>query len=135
MTQQPVAIATLPPTASAVAPVITGDKGAYVDQNPDDGTLVTKNYDFDETWTIKNVGTTTWTTTDYYIADMTNSDQLAKKTWYFLKNDVAPNNIALLVVDMRSPGTSGQYKSSWCLINKANPSRCISIFDVTINVN
>ena len=135
VTQQPVAIATLPPTASAVAPVITGDKGAYVDQNPDDGTLVTKNYDFDETWKIKNVGTTTWTTTDYYIADMTNSDQLAKKTWYFLKNDVAPNNIALLVVDMRSPGTSGQYKSSWCLINKANPSRCISIFDVTINVN
>jgi hypothetical protein len=129
-----VAIATLVPTGTPIAPIPTGDKGAYVDQTVDDGTLVNKNTNFDQIFKIKNTGTTTWDTTNYYYADMTNSDQIAKKTWYFLQAEVKPNTIAQFTVDMKTPGTSGKYTSTWCLLNKANPSRCIVIFDTTINV-
>jgi hypothetical protein len=129
-----IAIATLPPTAAPVAPVLTGEKGLYMQQDPDDGSLIARNTDFDMTWEIKNVGTTTWNTTEYYYANMVTNDKLAKKTWYFLKNEIKPNDTGKLVVDMKTPDASGKYKSSWCLLNKANPTRCIVIFDVTINV-
>jgi hypothetical protein len=128
-----IAVATLPPTAAPPANT-SGDKGQYVDQNPDDGTLIQKNTDWDQEWKIKNVGTTTWTTTDYYYARMVDGDQIAKKSWYFLTADVKPNTIGIFYADMKTPGTSGQYVSSWCLINKANTSKCIVIFNVTINV-
>jgi hypothetical protein len=129
-----VAIATLVPTALPAAPIVTGDKGLLTNQDPDDGTLVNKNVNFDATFKVQNTGTSTWNTTDYYYAQLISGDQIAKKTWYFLPREVKPKDIVSLIVDMKTPDTSGKYKSSWCLLNKNNPTRCIVIFDLTINV-
>jgi len=129
-----IAIATLVPTAVPGAPVPTGDKAQYLQQDPDDGALFNKSTNFDQIWKIQNTGTTTWDTTNYFYADMIASDSIAKKNWYPLQYDVKPKDVYKFIVDMKTPDTSGKYKSSWCLINKANPTRCIAIFDTTINV-
>ena len=127
-----IAIATLPPTAAPVVDT-SGDKGILVNQDPDDGSLIGKNQDFDETFKIQNTGTTTWNPTDYDFR-LYSDNGLAKHNYYTLNQTVKPHEIVSAVVDMKTPNNSGQYKSSWCLINKNNISKCVALYWVIINV-
>ena len=112
----------------------TGDKAKYIDQDPDDGSKVGENIGFNEIFKVKNVGTTTWTTTDYYVAQLNASDSLTEQSWYNLRKDVKPGDTAAIITDMHTPSKSGTFESRWCLINKANPTKCLSIFSVSIVV-
>lgn len=128
------AIATLVPTA---APTVntTGDKAEYIDQDPDDGTTYGNDVGFNTTFQIKNTGTTTWDVDNYYLATMVSSDSLAEKNYALLREEVPPGKVTKIITDMHTPGTDGEYKSTWCFLNKNNPTKCLVIVYVTINVN
>ena len=129
----PPGVPQLPATAAATVDT-SGDKAEYIDQDPDDNTKIGENTGFNEVFKVKNVGSTTWTTTDYYVAQMNSTDALAEQSWFYIRKDVAPNGTASIITDMHTPQRSGTFESKWCLLNKANPLKCLAIFSVTIVV-
>lgn len=93
------------------------DKAVWVAQTPGDGTVFTPGEDFTLVWTVKNVGTTTWTT-DYqlrfYLGDpslrFTASD-------IKLPKEVKPNETIDLSLWMEAPHNAGDYTTIWVLSN------------------
>ena len=123
---------TLAPTATLIPTVkpVTGGGGVYptatrragpdqaqlISQDPKDGTAYSPGYEFDGTWTFKNIGTSTWTTGyEYRFASGTN---LAKAKIYTLKKSVAPGETITLITDMVTPSQGGRYTSYWQLVNE-----------------
>lgn len=116
---------TLIPTAnlssggSSVSPTATRrpgpDQAQYVSQDPQDGTLFQPGNTFDGTWTVKNIGTSTWDT--HYKIRFGGGTNLALKSLYYLKGTVAPGDTVKLITDMQAPSTAGRYVSYWQLLN------------------
>jgi len=94
------------------------DKGEWVAQTPGDGTILTAGQDFTLTWTIKNAGTTTWTTDyllRYYLGDQTLRmgavDQKFSKA-------VKPTESIDFTLNMKAPAANGDYTTIWVMTNK-----------------
>lgn len=125
---QPAATATSLPTVRPT--VVSGGGGIFptatrrsgpdlaqlVDQEPRDGTVFNPSADFDGVWTLKNIGTSTWTTDyDYRFAGGTN---YASANSFPLPHAVKPGETVRLVTDMKAPSEGGRTVSNWELINE-----------------
>jgi hypothetical protein len=130
-TVEPTATATVTPevtatseaTVAVVQPSATvalsnGDKAEWVTQSPADGTSMYPGQDFTLVWTLKNVGTTTWTTSyqvRYYLGGTVlrfgASDQKFSK-------EVKPGESIDLTLSMEAPQDGGDYTTQWVLTNK-----------------
>jgi hypothetical protein len=117
---------TLQPTATqpglstnTPAPLVTAtnptspDVGEWVSQSPADNTAFAPGAAFKMTWTIKNVGKSTWTRA-YQLRFYANS-QLGGPSAINFNKDVPPGETIDLTIDMTAPSTPGDYHSIWVL--------------------
>jgi len=117
---------TLPPTATVPGlptntprPAATAtsqrspDAAEWVTQSPADYSTFAPGTPFKMTWTIRNVGTSTWTRA-YQLRFFANHQLGAPAAVNFSK-DVPPGDTIDLTVDMIAPTTPGDYHSLWVL--------------------
>jgi hypothetical protein len=125
----PTAVVIVQPTKSSggsyVAPTASPYKASFISQSPFDGAKFKPNEDFDGVWTLKNIGTKTWTSKYYF--RFVKGDQIAREDHYYIKEDVAPGSTYKLVMDMKAPQDAGNYISRWELVND-NGERFFSFY-------
>lgn len=105
------------PVAPTSARPTVADKASWVSQNPVDGTVLAPGQEFTMTWTIKNIGTTTWNTSyqlRYYLADATLRFGAADIRF---PKEVKPGENIDLTVGMKAPSAAGDYTTIWVLTN------------------
>jgi hypothetical protein len=112
-------IPTIKPPSGVVYPTATRragpDQAQFISQEPLDGTDFSAGQEFDGAWTLKNVGTTTWSVDyDYRFSGGTNFSPVK---FYALPKSVAPGETITLYADMVAPDTAGRYVSYWELCN------------------
>ena len=101
------------------APLVTAtnptspDVGEWVSQSPADNTVFAPGAAFKMTWTIKNVGKSTWTRS-YQLRFYANN-QLGGPSAINFSKDVPPGETIDLTVDMTAPPATGDYHSIWVL--------------------
>jgi len=124
ITTAPLATAALPtaaPTAVPPTPEPTQDtcnRASWIeDVTIPDGSVFLPNKDFVKTWRIKNVGTCTWNTG--YAVVYYNGDQMGAPAATQLLGNVAPGATVDLSVNMKSPGTNGNYHGDFMLRSDA----------------
>jgi len=91
------------------------DKAEWIGQTPGDGTTFTPGEDFTLTWSVKNTGTTTWTTSymlRFYLGDSTL--RFAAADIKFPK-EVKPNESVDISLKMEAPHNTGDYTTIWVL--------------------
>jgi hypothetical protein len=116
------------PTASRIP---AADKAQWIGNSPADGTTMSPGVKFDIIWTIKNVGTTTWSkqyTYRYYSGAKLNEN----KNSYFLRSEILPGQQGDMIVDGLSPATPGEYYTLWVITNADGTN--FGQFDITIKV-
>ena len=108
-------------TSGTPIPTWTPDPYAceYVTEDPLDGPQMT-GWNYDKTWTFRNVGTNTWTVADYYIK-WDKGDDISPQHIYKIPHDVAPYETVVFTVDVIvpiTPITEGvAYTDYWQLIS------------------
>jgi len=128
-TQQGTVIATLPggtpgspiPTLPGVKPTTIGgtpaavpDKMLYLGQAVPDGTKFNAGAQFTMSWTIQNVGTTTWDKT--YKVRLYGGNRYGVAD-FPIPSTVKPQATVKLSVQMTAPNKSGDYNSIWVITN------------------
>lgn len=119
-TKPPTATAAVSPTALATQPAGAAnipDKAEWVSNTPADNSVLRPGEEFQIVWNVKNTGTTTWT--PQYSYRFFGGDQFHKSATYNLTADVAPNQVAKLVVDAVAPTSEGEYRTNWVLTNSS----------------
>lgn len=124
-----------PLTAQTPISNIKLDKCQWMEQDPPDNTSIAANTGFSTTWVLKNSGGSTWS--KQYRAVWYNtigSDRIGpgQPIIFDLTNDVAPNEVYRLKVEMQASLIPGKYYSLWALQNSLGTTFCS--FDLTINV-
>jgi hypothetical protein len=105
-------------TLTAPTPTVnTNNKAAYVSQTIPDGTVFEPGETFTMTWTVKNVGTTTWTTA--YLLRFFAGNTFGAAREYPLSREVAPNDTIEISIPMKAPTTAGDYRTDWVLSDVA----------------
>ena len=94
------------------------DKAEWVAQSPGDGTILSPGQDFTLMWTVKNIGTTTWTT-DYQLRYYLVEQSLRMGAIDIkLPKEVKPNESVDLTLAMKAISTTGDFTTIWVLTNK-----------------
>lgn len=91
----------------------TGDQAKWVSQSIQDGTRFAPNEAFNMTWTLRNVGVTTWT--DGYRLRFYSGNVMGAPNEIALDRDVAPNETIDITINMRAPATAGRYRTDWVM--------------------
>ncbi|MEA4908608.1 MAG: hypothetical protein GYA17_11525 [Chloroflexi bacterium] len=128
ITSSPTATSTLaatiaPPTATrppqTLAPTFTltpGPLSCGIDlQIPSAGTVLTPGQDFDGRWTLRNIGTETWSASNVDFVFAGGQRMHEGGDTLDLNGDVAPDGTVDFVIDMNAPGGAGTYTTSWAL--------------------
>ena len=108
----------LTPTESNVTqqpPTSGSDAASWLANDPPDNTEFAPGDEFTVTWTIENIGTSTWTTS-YYIQFAT-GEQMGAVEKIFLPYPVPPNRNVQISVDFVAPESTGSKRSDWKLVN------------------
>jgi hypothetical protein len=95
----------------------TGNRAQWVSQSVADDTIFAPNETFSMTWTLKNVGTTTWTAG--YMLRFYSGDALNAPKEVLLERDVLPGDLVDITVEMRAPARTGEYPSVWVMSDEA----------------
>jgi hypothetical protein len=90
-----------------------------VKQSPENGKTYKPNANFDAVWTVKNIGSETWTTTDVDYR-YKSGDKIHEIEIYDLPKNIKPDESIDLVVDMKAPDEEGKYKTTWGLQRGSN---------------
>ena len=95
--------------------VVSGTDGAtFVSETIPDNTVMTPGQSFTKTWTLKNTGTTTWTTgATGYTLNYQSGDHMTTTGYLTLASTVAPNGQTTFSVALTAPTTPGTYTGSW----------------------
>ena len=94
----------------------TGDDGRWIaDLTVQDYTIFYENEYFKKVWTVRNVGTTTWTT-DYSLVNV-DDNNWGEDLVIPLTQTVAPGEDVNLSVEVRAPYGLGEHWSRWFLMN------------------
>ncbi len=102
------------PTAT---PVIT-DKVEFVkDVTIPDGANIDSGDKFTKTWQLKNIGTTTWTTS--YSLVFVSGNAMGAAASIPLTKNVAPGETVDLSIEFTAPEKAGSYQSYWMLRNSS----------------
>ncbi len=123
-TPPPAPVQTLPPAptqptggGNTTLPADSPDKMRLVSESIPDGSNYWQGERFTKSWTLENVGTTTWTTSYqliYYDGTILSGEILAVS----IQNPVKPGVQVEISVPMEAPDTLGTYISYWRLINE-----------------
>lgn len=144
-TNTPQATATLAATATSSLPTATAtsaftptatksaipDKAEFVGQNIADGTKFNPNDTFTLVWTVKNVGTSTWTTD--YLLRLYAGNALGSPASVKFPKSVKPGETVEFSLNMVAPSAGGSYQSTWVMtnLNGINFSNMYIIIEVT----
>ena len=101
------------PTNTGQAPAVP-DKMLYISQAVPDSTKFSGGDQFTMSWTIQNVGTTTWDNT--YNIRFYGGDRFGVQN-FAIPSTVKPQGTVKLSVQMTAPSNSGQYNSIWVITN------------------
>jgi uncharacterized lipoprotein YajG len=105
---------TVASTLSVTTPVTgTENLAQWVSQTVADNTIFTPSQTFTMTWTLKNVGNSTWTAgymLRYYSGDTFNAPKEIP-----LGREVLPGGTVDIVIHMRAPAKIGSYRSDWVM--------------------
>ncbi len=102
-------------TQSSVKPPVAAKSFQWVSNDPADGTIIVAGTKFDIVWTVKNVGTTAWTTA--YSYGYFSGDKFFEHLRYNIKSSVASGSETKVIVDAVAPSKSGTYYTWWKMIN------------------
>ena len=102
---------TIPPTLP-----VTNDLVEFIGNDPADGTVFEPGEAFTVTWTLKNVGQTTWTTS-YQIRFFSGERLGTGSNSYSFPQAVAPGQTLSISAEFTAPTKAGEYKSNWVLTN------------------
>lgn len=91
------------------------DLAAWLANDPPDNTKFAPGQAFKVTWTIENIGTSTWST-GYYIQFAT-GEQMGAVEKVTLPYPVPPNKNVQISVDFVAPSSTGAKRSDWKLVN------------------
>ena len=101
-------------SATATVGTIAGvDSARWLSNVPADKSDFNPGEVFTVTWTLENIGTTTWTT-NYYI-QFTSGVQMASDEKVFLPYPVPPNKNVQISVSFTAPDELGEKQSAWKL--------------------
>jgi hypothetical protein len=104
-------------TAAPAIPVSgsgAADKYQFISQNIADNTQVRPGTPLTITWTVKNAGTTTWSTS--YLLRYFSGPQASESSYAF-PHSVAPGATLQLTVKLTAPQEAGDYNTWWKLTN------------------
>lgn len=96
----------------------TVDRAEWVSQSIPDGTIFAPGETFTITWTLRNVGSSTWT--PFYMLRFFSGNAFGAPQEVFLDREVLPGETVDIAIPMRAPTALGEYRSDWVL---ANPAR------------
>jgi hypothetical protein len=118
-TNTPVASApTIPPPPTTIPPTATQDcdKAAFVtDVNIPDGTILSQGQLFTKTWRLKNIGTCSWTPA--YAVVFFSGESMSGPAVQALTANINPGQTLDISVNLKSPGSNGNYTGYWKLRN------------------
>jgi hypothetical protein len=113
-------VTALPGTQEALASgtpgVVTNDLAEWVSQSVADGTVFEPGESFIITWTLKNVGTSTWTAA--YLLRFYSGNAFGAPQEILLGQEVSPGGTIDIAIPMRAPNTVGEYRSDWVMSNE-----------------
>lgn len=131
--------ATNTPEATATTQAATGGTGVdatcdaltfMADVTVTDGEEIAAGTPFTKTWSVRNDGSCTWTTS--YTLIFSSGDQMEGSSSTALPESIAPGQTAEISVDLVAPATAGEYTGYWALANDSG--QAINYLSVLINV-
>lgn len=109
-------------------PTNTATPAAYscrlIRTSPVDGAKINVNEDFDGTWTVRNVGTSSWEIGSLDLKYASGTKMQTKGDVFDVTTVVAPGAELTLVVDMKVPATAGKYTVTWMLTMDGSTAFC-----------
>lgn len=109
-------------SASRESSTILTDKATFLSETIPDNTQFNGGESFTKTWTIKNIGTSTWNS-GYKLYYYTNSGgRLSKKTSISISGTVAPNHTYTFSIPMQAPSAQSSEKTYTEYWQFKNPS-------------
>lgn len=117
-TQPPATVGASSPTPPAVSTAATGcDKAQFVSETVPDDTSFSGGDDFVKSWTLKNIGTCSWTPS--YMLVFVSGDSLAGPSNVSLAANVNPGQTITVSASLEAPDQNGTYHGNWGLRNAA----------------
>ena len=124
--------------SATVKPVYSGGGGAakptakppqpydckLVAQSPADGTVMKPAQPFDGRFTLKNTGTSTWTTDEFQFFHKKGEDFDASADGFLISEEVEPGDSYTVVMDMFAPFNPGIYVGWWHMRSDNNEYFC-----------
>jgi hypothetical protein len=89
------------------------NQAQWVSQSVADGTTLAPDEAFTMTWTLKNVGTATWTAK--YLFRYFGGDSFGAANEIPLGQEVPPGGTVDITLKMKAPATAGNYVSNWVM--------------------
>ena len=127
--QQPTEVVILPTNTVSSLPTITPqvintvsyvptstpiyNQAALTSEDPDDGEIFSPGEAFTKTWRIKNIGTSTWTTS--YRMAFISGNSMSGTSSIYLTDSVAPGETIDVSVNLTAPSSAGTYTGTWNL--------------------
>jgi len=102
-----------PTVAITLAPTGSANQGEFISQSVPDDTKVNPGSTFTMTWTIKNVGTTTWSTS--YLIRFYAGETFGTKSSQPMPKTVAPGETVDITMSLKAPTAAGTYEGTWVL--------------------
>jgi len=106
------ALQSMPVTLPSSTVSANPDQGAWISNDPPDGTVLAPEQTFTLTWVVENSGTSTWNT-DYLVQFISGTNMGANN--FNLKDVVYPNNVVDIRVKMITPKIDGTYTTDWVI--------------------
>ena len=107
--------AVLPTATSAAA--TSSDRAEWVSNSPSDGTTMYPGQKFTLTWVVRNIGTTTWSTSYTVRCYLGTTEGCFSGSNFTFPKEVAPNDTVELTLSMAAPSSSGDYTTDWVMTN------------------
>jgi hypothetical protein len=126
----PLIQATTASGGSAPPAAASGDKAEWMANFPADGTQITKSASWDQRVTIKNTGTTTWTS--QYAMKFFGGDQMGGPTDFYIVGEVKPGDSYTFAFTMKAPATAGARKGVWVMQNAEGAN--FYTFDIQLEI-
>jgi hypothetical protein len=106
--------ATAPPAATDTA-TPSPERVELISQTPADDSIIAPNTQFTLTWSIRNAGTTTWTSA--YRLRFFSGEQMGGRNSYALPKEVPPNGTVDISLTLTSPAKFGRIQTVWAITN------------------
>jgi hypothetical protein len=103
--------------AISIPEAATDNRAQWVSQSVADDTTFAPGETFSLTWTLQNVGTSTWT--GGYMLRFYSGDAFGAPKEVLLERDVLPGDKVDITLEMRAPTRTGTYSSVWVMSDEA----------------